>query len=370
MNRGEWGEPYAALRLLGDKKLYLSDENGDANPEEWMEVLKVVRQETADRLVTYSCNLNNVDIDIEVNNQLISRIPAERFLIIAELLKADISGASGRSFNVSDEVQEFISEAEMHHLKAKSIEKSDIFISTRDPRNSIVRENIGFSIKCEFGENPTLFNTAKASAAKYRITGMTNQLMNQINSMVDAKGHASVTGRCAALRENGCGLSFVGYEYAARAKCCAFQENLDQINPRLPEVIERMMWNHFMEGQTEIDIFSVTNRIINENPCNISLGDSKYPYMIKMFLYSAYCGMTASTLWDGRSTVKGGYITVKETGEVVANYALESESFKSFLFSHCYLDFPSTDQGHGDYGRVYVENGDYYFKLNFQIRIR
>lgn len=126
----------------------------------------------------------------------------------------------------------------------------------------------------------------------------------------------------------------------------------------------------FMEGQTEIDIAAVTNRIIRENPCGISLGESKYPYMIKMFLYSAFCGMTASTLWDGRSTVKGGYITVKETGEVVANYALESESFKNFLFSHCYLDFPSTDQGHGDYGRVYEENGDYYFKLNFQIRIR
>ncbi len=370
MNRGEWGEPYAALRLLGDRKLFLSDENGDANPDEWMEILKVVRQETSDRLVTYSCNVNNIDIDIEVNNRYVSSIPAEHFLRVAELLKADICGASGRSFNVSDEVLDFINGAEMQHLKAKSVEKSDIFISARDPRNSIVRENIGFSIKSEFGENPTLFNTAKASAAKYRVDGMNDQLMDEINAMVDSKGHASVTGRCSAIRDNGCVLSFIGYERAARAGCCAFQENLDQINPRLPDVIERMMWNHFMEGQTEIDIANVTNRIVRENPCNISLGESKYPYMIKMFLYSAYCGMTASTLWDGRSNVKGGYITVKETGEVVANYALESESFKNFLFSHCYLDFPSTDQGHGDYGRVYKENGEYYFKLNFQIRIR
>lgn len=370
MNRGEWGEPYTALRLLGDRKLFLSDENGDVNPEEWMEVLKVVRQETANRLVTYSCNVNNMDIDIEVNKQFTSRIPAKHFLRIAEMLKADISGASGRSFNVSKEVLDFIERAEMHHLKAKSIEKSDIIISARDPRNSIVRENIGFSIKCEFGENPTLFNTAKASAAKYRISGMNAQLMNQINSIVDSKGHASVTGRCAQLRKSNCKLFFSGYEYAAREKCCAFQENLDQINPRLPKVIERMMWNHFMEGQAEIDIATVTNRIIMENPCGISRGDSKYPYMVKMFLYSAYCGMTASTLWDGRSTVKGGYITVKDTGEVVANYALESESFKNFLFSHCYLDFPSTDKGHGDYGRVYEENGEYFFKLNFQIRIR
>lgn len=370
MNRGEWGEPYAALQLLGYRKLFLSDENGNANPDEWMEVIKVIRQETADRLVIYRCNVNNVDVDIEVNNRYVSSIPSERFLEAAEILKKDICGAAGRSFSVSDEVLDFINSAEMQHLKAKSIEKSDIFISARDPRNSIVRENIGFSIKCEFGEDPTLFNTAKASAAKYRISGMNESLMNQINSMVDAKGHASVSGRCTALKENGCKLEFVGYEYAVRAKCHAFQENLDNINPRLIKVIERMMWNHFMEGQTEIDIVPVTDRIITENPCRISLGESKYPYMIKMFLYSAYCGMTASTLWDGRNNVKGGYITVKETGEVVANYALESESFKNFLFNNCYLDFPSTDPKHGDYGRVYEENGEYYFKLNFQVRIR
>lgn len=165
-------------------------------------------------------------------------------------------------------------------------------------------------------------------------------------------------------------MRYVGFEYASKAKCCAFQENLDQINPRLPEVIERMMWNHFMEGETETSIAKVTQRIIDENPCGISMPENKYTYMVKMFLYSAYCGMTAGTLWDGKSTVKGGYITVKETGEVVANYALESEAFKNFLFTHCYLDYPSTDQGHGAYGEVYKKNGEYYFKLNFQVRLR
>ena len=52
MNRGEWGETYAALRLLGYKKLFMANENGDPNPNEWMDVLKIVRQETNDRIVT------------------------------------------------------------------------------------------------------------------------------------------------------------------------------------------------------------------------------------------------------------------------------------------------------------------------------
>ena len=370
MNRGEWGEPYAALRLLGYKKLFIANENGDPNPNEWMDVLKIVRQETNDRIVTYHCNGIDQDIDIEINNVPVASIQADKFKHIADLLKKDIINSTGRSFNVSDEVVDFLKKAEIQHMKAKSVEKSDIFLDTRDPRSSIVRENIGFSIKCEFGENPTLFNTAKASAVKFKISGMNDVLMKEINSLVDGKGHAAVSERCNSIREHGCKLEYVGYELASKAKCEAFKENLDLINPNLPIVIQRILWNHFMERQAETDIVSVMKKIIIENPCNITLPETKYPYMIKMFLYSAYCGMTASTIWDGKSTVKGGYITIKKTGEVVANYALESEAFKNFLYTHCYLDFPSTDQGHGAYGEVYKQGDEFYFKMNFQIRIR
>ena len=92
--------------------------------------------------------------------------------------------------------------------------------------------------------------------------------------------------------------------------------------------------------------------------------------MIKSFLYAAYCGMTASTLWDGTSQINGGFIKVNSNGDVVAHYALESDAFKSYLFNNCYLEFPSTSEGHGNYGKVYKENGNYYFRLNFQIRYR
>ena len=368
MNRGEWGEPYAALRILGYRKLFIADENGNPNPNEWMDILRVVRYETNDRIVSYRCE--NPCIEIEVNGKPVKRIQADRFRAASDILKIDISGAKGRSFGVSDDVVDFLKDAEIYHLKAKSVEKSDIFLDARDPRNSIIRENIGFSVKCEFGENPTLFNTAKASAAKYKIIGMTDELMTEINSMVDKKGHAAVSDRCKSIVDNNCQLEYVGYEIASRAKCEAFKENLDLINPYLHIVIQKIMWNHFMEKQPEIDIVSVVERIIKENPCSLSHPEIKYPYMVKMFLYSAYCGMTASTLWDGKSTVKGGYITVKDTGEVVANYAMESEAFKNFLYTHCYLDFPSTDKAHGAYGEVYNDHGEYYFKLNFQIRIR
>lgn len=92
--------------------------------------------------------------------------------------------------------------------------------------------------------------------------------------------------------------------------------------------------------------------------------------MIKSFLYAAYCGMTASTLWDGTAQVNGGFITVEENGEILANYALDSEEFKAYLFNNCYLEFPATSKGHGDYAKVYERDGEFYFNLNFQIRYR
>ena len=53
MNRGEWSEPYVALKLLGDQKIYMADEYGNINLSEWMTVLRLVRQETKERQVSY-----------------------------------------------------------------------------------------------------------------------------------------------------------------------------------------------------------------------------------------------------------------------------------------------------------------------------
>ena len=57
MNRGEWSEPYVALKLLGDQKIYMADEHGNINLSEWMTVLRLVRQETKERQVSYTCSI-------------------------------------------------------------------------------------------------------------------------------------------------------------------------------------------------------------------------------------------------------------------------------------------------------------------------
>lgn len=370
LNKGEWGEPYVALRLLGDGRLSLADGNGDKRPNEWMNVVEVIRHETADRIVRYNRDVETSMVSVSVNGEECVRLPASDFISSANALKDDIVTGRGRSFSVSEDVASFLQIAEVLHLKAKSIDKSDIFLTTLDPRTSIERSDIGFSVKCKFGQSPTLFNTAVASGVRYKVDGMTKGLMDEINGLVDDKGHAAVSARCQRLISSGCSLGYVGYAFAKKAGCEAFKENLDLIDPRLPLVIERILWNHFFMNQDGNDVTDVVDRIIEQNPCGITRPEIKYPYMIKSFLYAAYCGMTASTLWSGKSDVNGGFIMVGDDGEVLAHYALESEDFKAYLYNNCYLEFPATSKKHGDYAYVYEEDGRYFFKLNFQIRYR
>lgn len=369
-NKGEWGEPYVAIRVLGERKLHIADANGNKNPHEWMDIVELIRHETMERIVTYRCKEEDLLIDIDVNGKLVLSVSASEFLAMADKLAAEIKSAKGSSFNVSEDITDFLSKIELKHIKAKSIDKSDVFLSVRDPRASIMRKHIGFSIKSEFGQNPTLFNTAKASAVVYKVSGMTDELMAQINSLVDDKGHAAVSERCDTIIANGCSLEFVGFPIASRVGVPAFEENLDMIDSRLPKVIEFMLWDHFFNHESRVDLDVVTKKVAAKNPCGITRPEVKYEYMMKSFIYAVYCGMTASTLWDGNSQVNGGFIKVNADGEVVAHYALESDAFKSYLFKNCYLEFPSTDEKHGHYAKVYKEGNDYYYRLNFQIRYR
>ena len=371
-NKGEWSEIYAALRILGEGKLYMADADGNKTPDEWMDVQELIRHESANRRVTYRIDKENSYIDIAVNDMYKTSASASEFLLMADRLGEEIRRGKGRAFTISPETEEFLSKVEIENVKAKSIDKSDIFLSARDPRSSIIRKNIGFSVKSEFGHDPTLFNTANASAVVYKVHGMNDELMEKINNLYDSKNHVAVSDRCDALKRAGCILEFVGFPVVLRSKekVAAFEENLDMINPRLPRVIECMLWNHFFEFESKTDLDVVTKLVAEINPCNISRPEEKYEYMIKAFIYAAYCGMTASKLWDGNSKVNGGFIKISGDGEVTAHYALESDAFKSYLFKNCYLEFPSTDEAHGNYAKVYKEGDEYYFRLNFQIRYK
>lgn len=77
-------------------------------------------------------------------------------------------------------------------------------------------------------------------------------------------------------------------------------------------------------------------------------------------------GMTPATPWDGLLQVHGGYIIVREDGEIVCYHIYNQDAFRDYLFLNTRLETPSTTRY--DFGKVYEQNGRCYLKLNLQIR--
>ena len=57
---------------------------------------------------------------------------------------------------------------------------------------------------------------------------------------------------------------------------------------------------------------------------------------------------------------------MREDGQLVCYHLYNHDEFKDYLFENTKFDTPSSSR-HG-FGEIYQENGEYFIKLNLQIR--
>jgi type II restriction enzyme len=76
--------------------------------------------------------------------------------------------------------------------------------------------------------------------------------------------------------------------------------------------------------------------------------------------------MTPSKVWAGKFDATGGYIIVKDDGEILCYHIYNRNQFEDYLIANTKLDTASTTRH--EFGRVYQEEGKYFIKLNLQIR--
>ena len=77
-------------------------------------------------------------------------------------------------------------------------------------------------------------------------------------------------------------------------------------------------------------------------------------------------GMMPNTPWDGILTSLGGFLLVKQDGDVLCYYLYNLKDFQEYLFEKTKFDTPSTTR-YG-IGSVINKNGRAYIKLNLQVR--
>lgn len=354
-NKGEWSEVYTLLKVISDKQLFAGDCNLNKIETLIFPIIKVLRDETNG---TFEFSYDN-DLVIVKNGEEEIRISVLEFQKQAHFLLTKLKGKTNATFSIP-EIESFINSFNSHSLKAKSSVKSDIRIVIHDQRTG-TNPKLGFSIKSQLGGASTLLNAGKTTNFIFKIENLT-LTQNQIAEINAIETRSKIKDRIEKIKEFGGSLEF------QKTESSVFENNLVLIDSALPKIIAESLKLFFTTSfSTTIEL---TNQISTSNPLeyNLETNHPFYSYKIKRFLTDIALGMMPSKVWTGELDATGGYLVVKENGEVLCYHIYNRNEFEDYLYSNTKLETASSTRH--EFGKVYEENNQLYFKLNLQIRFK
>lgn len=145
-----------------------------------------------------------------------------------------------------------------------------------------------------------------------------------------------------------------------------FSNNLVLIDSLLPDILSHIVFEFYSSGFSHLT--DLVNSIAKRNPLNFDVENEHkfYEYKIKRFLTDVALGMMPSKVWTGQYDAKGGYLIIKENGDVLCYHIYNRNEFENYLLHSTKLETASSSK-HG-FGEIYQENEQLYFTLNLQIR--
>lgn len=349
-NKGEWSEVYTLFKLLAEKKLFIGDENQQRIEDLYYPIVQILRFEEENK-ITYTVK---DDIIIETNGGDKFSVNVTRFREKALDLLHHIQDNSG-SFEIPS-IVEFMREVRCTKLKADSTDKADIKIVIHDQRTQ-TEHLLGYSIKSYLGGTPTLINASGSTNFKFKIVGLNSIPIEEINA-IDTR--SKIQDRIKTIYDNGGRLVF------DKVVSSTFSNNLTLVDSLLPTIVAEMLLCKFHKGKSLIK--EICDDLFLTNPCNYDLVGNPhfYEYKIKRFLLEAALGMVPNTAWDGNYDANGGYIVVRDDGEIICYHIYDKTLFENYLFNTTKLDTPSSSRH--SFGVIEVENDEMFFKLNLQVR--
>jgi len=76
--------------------------------------------------------------------------------------------------------------------------------------------------------------------------------------------------------------------------------------------------------------------------------------------------MMPSKVWSGEYDATGGYLVIKEDGDILCYHIYNKNEFEDYLYNNTKLETASSSRH--KFGTIYETNGKLYFNLNLQIR--
>lgn len=352
-NKGEWSELYAFIRLLERGRLYAADEETNRVENVYFPILSIIREELEGRRKDYVIHTESGTVQIWETGNCLDLVRIDELAEYANLLLRKIKAGGDRAFSI-DESDEIMDELYCEKISAPASDKTDITIKLHDI-NTGYDTTHGFSIKSELGSAPTLLNASKSTNFVYKVNNISNTQMETINSL---NSRSKIIDRISAINREG-SIAFVG------AKNSVFAENLMLIDSCMESIIGELLLYYYRDNISTCE--DLIDKIEEENPLNYPRRGF-YKFKFKKFLCSVALGMQPAHEWDGYDEANGGYIIVKEDGDVVAYHIYNRDSFEEYLLKNTKLEKASTTRH--DYASIYEDDGKKYINLNLQIRFK
>lgn len=238
----------------------------------------------------------------------------------------------------------------------KEADKADIRIVIHNLQTGSKPE-LGYSIKSKLGAASTLINSNKdGTNFIYRVDGISDEQILEFNSLIKFKNKFDY------LKTIGARITF------AKAANNVLHNNLTLLDLGIERIIAESLIEYY-SGNGRI-LEEITKHISQSDPLNISSGTDQpmYAYKVKQFLLAFALGLTCSTPWYGTFHANGGYIVVKEDGDIICYHFFDRNDLEDYLFYNTRFETPSTSRHL--FGNIYQENGENFLKLNLQVRFK
>jgi HpaII-like restriction endonuclease len=365
-NRGEWSEVYVFLKLLVQGKLYSADKDLTIIENFHYPIKKILRFDD-DRKIEFEINEKTIKILDGNNGIVIGEKNISDFETHATLLLEKIKNSDTTNFSIP-EIKEFMNSIFLTAMKAESTKTRDITIIHHDILTGI-NPIVGFSIKSDVGQPPTFLNASGQTNFIYKIDGpsISDKERMKLNTLPVKK-------LVYEIETSDRKLIF------SHMQSEIFNQNLTMIDSFLPQIIEGLVLEYYRGHGKSLP--ELTQKVKEINPChfNKEFGHIFYEYKIKNFLMEKALGLFPGTVWDGQRDATGGYIILKNNGDIVCYHVYNRKDFQEYLFDNTKLETAATKKRQTEkqkrekakrthlYGQIYNEKGNQYIKLNLQIR--
>lgn len=351
----EWSELYTFFRLLADGRVWQGTPQAKRNEERWWPIA-VIQREEHDGTRRYYIENEEIRMVGETVNKCLLR---EDFGTVAELILAAVKSSPDDEVTSPDGVEEFLKEAGIFDLEAKTDDRTDFSIAFWHPDAPLT----GFNVRSRLSAMNPLLDGGRTANLKLEQTGvkLATPTVSKINATIELPNE--VAERMLLIERLGGVLKFS--DVADRV----FRSNLLMIDLHFPRLLAEMLRVMHLDGVAKIS--ELTELMKEANPLKIKeeliSKHGYYEHKMKQFLLALALGMRPAKIYNGTDSAVEGLLLVNGSGEIIGYHQSEKQVFADFLYLNGRFEKGAVEKD--KYGFLERENGVYYFKLNAKIAL-